>query len=85
MPQLETAYLRAYRESQDDERELIIEGFAQRNDHAARNVHSLVMRAKILGFRFEIKGNSLQNITPSGLTIHAGHWKRSRWAAGDFS
>jgi hypothetical protein len=85
MPQLETAYLRAYRESQDDERELIIEGCAQRNDHAARNVHSLVMRAKMLGFRFDIKGNALQNIAPSGLTIHAGHWKTSRWTAGDFS
>lgn len=63
MPQLETACLRAYRESGDCERELIIEGYAQRNHHAARNVHSLVMRAKILGFRFDIEGNALRSIS----------------------
>ncbi len=79
MPQLETARLRAYRESQDHERELIIEGCAQRNDHAARNIHSLVMRAKILGFRFDIEGNTLQNIAPSGSTVCAGNWKSSKW------
>jgi hypothetical protein len=72
MPQMETAYLRAYRESQSLERELIIEGCTQRNDHAARNIHSLVMRAKILGFRFDIKGNALLGISASGLAIHAG-------------
>ena len=85
MPQMETAYLRAYRESQNYERELIIEGFAQRNDHAARNVHSLVMRAKILGFRFDIKGNALHSISASGIAIHADHGKKSKWGVGDFS
>ena len=79
MPQMETAYLRAYRESQSFERELIIEGCAQRNDHAARNVHSLVMRAKILGFRFDIKGNALLSITASGLAIHASPGKTPGW------
>jgi len=83
MPQMETAYLRAYRESQNYERELIIEGFAQRNDHAARNVHSLVMRAKILGFRFDIKGDELRTISASGLTIHAGVGRHTGRAAGD--
>lgn len=62
MPQLETACLRAYRECGAYERELIIEGYAQRNHHAARNVHSLVMRAKMLGFRFDIEGNALRRI-----------------------
>ena len=78
MPQIEVAYLRTYRESQECEQELIIEGCAQRIDHAARNVHSLVMRAKILGFRFEIKGNALRSIPASGATVHVGHWKTSR-------
>lgn len=64
MPQLETAAcLRAYRECGAYERDLIIEGYAQRNQHAARNVHSLVMRAKILGFRFDIEGNALRSIS----------------------
>jgi hypothetical protein len=84
MPQIEMAYLRTYRESRDYEQELIIEGCAQRIDPAARNVHSLVMRAKILGFRFEIKGNALHNIPGSGTTVQVGHWKTSRWR-GDFS
>jgi hypothetical protein len=84
MPQIELAYLRTYRESQDFGQELIIEGCAQRVDHAARNVHSLVMRAKILGFRFEIKGNGLRNIPASGASVQVGHWKTARWR-GDFS
>jgi len=83
MPQTETAYLRAYRESEDYKRELIIEGCAQRIDHAAHNVHSLVMRAKILGFRFDIKGNALYKIHASGATTHSGNWKTSGWG-GDF-
>jgi hypothetical protein len=83
MPQIEVAYLRAYRESEDYKQELIIEGCARRIDHAARNVHSLVMRAKILGFRFDIKGNALYNIPASGVSIHSSHWKTSRWG-GDF-
>jgi hypothetical protein len=84
MPQMETGYLRAYREHIDRERELIIEGLAQRNDHAARNVHSLVMRARILGFRFDIEENALLNIPASGATVRHGSWTVSKWG-GDFS
>jgi hypothetical protein len=79
MPQMETLYLRTYRRRSDDERELIIEGCAHRNDHAARNVHSLVMRAKILGFRFDIEGNALRNIAAAGSSIQVGSWKTSKW------
>jgi hypothetical protein len=84
MPQMETVYLRVYRKSSDYERELIIEGCAQRNDHAARDVHSLVMRAKILGFRFDIEGNALRSIPTAGATVQAGSWKSSKWG-NDFS
>jgi hypothetical protein len=79
MPQIEMAYLRTYRESEDYEHELIIEGCAQRIDHAARNVHSLAMRAKILGFRFEMRGDALRSISASGASVRVGHWKASRW------
>jgi hypothetical protein len=72
MPEMETLFLRVYRKSPDGERELIIEGFAQRNDHAARNVHSLVMRAKILGFRFAVEGNALSSICATGVSVQAG-------------
>jgi hypothetical protein len=85
MPQIEMAYLRGYRAAKDHEQELIIEGCAQRIDHAARNVHSLVMRAKTLGFRFDIEGSTLHRIPASGVTICERHLKSSRWAATDFS
>jgi hypothetical protein len=81
MPRIETVYLRAYRESSDNERELIIAGCAQRNDQAARNVHSLVMRAKILGFRFDLEGNALRGIPAAGATVQVGSWKASKWGA----
>jgi hypothetical protein len=84
MPQMETLYLRTYRRCSDHERELIIEGYAQRNDHAARNVHSLVMRAKILGFRFDIDGNALRNIATAGSSAQGSPWKTARWR-GEFS
>jgi hypothetical protein len=84
MPQIETVYLRTYRESSDYVRELIIAGCAQRNDQAARNVHSLVMRAKILGFRFDIDGNALRSIPAGGATEQAGCWKASKWGT-DYS
>ena len=84
MPQMETVHLRAFRESSNYVRELVIEGFAQRNDQSARGVHSLVMRAKILGFRFDLEGNALRNLSPSGATGQVGSWRRSKWGA-DYS
>lgn len=63
MPWMATAYFRIYRESPDYKREMIIEGCAHRNDHTSRNVHSLVMRAKVLGFRFDMEGDTLREIS----------------------
>jgi len=37
-----------------------IAGCAHRKDHTARNVHSLVMRAKVLGSRFCMEGDTLR-------------------------
>jgi hypothetical protein len=82
MPEMETVHFRVYRKSSNYERELIIEGRTQRNDHAARNVHSLVMRAKILGFRFNLEGNALSTIPATGTTVHVGSWNASKWGRG---
>lgn len=63
MPQVETAHFRVYREFPDYTREMIITGCAQRNDHTSRDVHSLVMRAKVLGFRFDMEGDTLRKLS----------------------
>ena len=84
MPQMETVYLRAYRKSSEHRQELIIDGCAQRNDHAARNVHSLAMRARILGFRFNLEENALRSIPATGPTAQVVSLKPSRWRS-DFS
>ncbi len=59
MPQVQTAYFRVYRESPDFAREMIIKGYVQRNDNSSRDVHSLVMRAKVLGFHFRLENDIL--------------------------
>ncbi|MDE3188721.1 MAG: hypothetical protein KGM96_14505 [Acidobacteriota bacterium] len=59
MPQVETAYFRVYRESSDFAREMIVRGYVQRNDNCSRDVHSLVMRAKVLGFHFNLENDIL--------------------------
>jgi hypothetical protein len=62
MPQAQTAYFRAYRESSDYTPEMIITGCTHRNDHTSRDVHSLQMRARVLGFRFNMEGDILRTI-----------------------
>jgi hypothetical protein len=62
IPNVDTADLRVYRENSSFEREMIITGCVQRNDHSARNIHSIAMRAKILGFRFNLDGDILSAI-----------------------
>lgn len=53
-PDSDAAYLRIYRESPSKGRELIMTGYVQRNDNSARGVHSIAMRAKVLGFHFHL-------------------------------
>ena len=64
MPDVDTADLRVYRETANFQREMIITGCVQRNDHSSRSIHSLAMRAKILGFRFQLENDIL-------ITIHS--------------
>lgn len=59
MPDVKTADFRVYRETADHGKELIITGCTQRHDHSSRSVHSLAMRAKILGFRFHFENDTL--------------------------
>lgn len=66
-----TADLRVYRQTPGFARELIITGCVQRNDHSSRSIHSLAMRAKILGFRFYLEGDTLNRI-PVEETIRNG-------------
>lgn len=62
MPQVEAANLRVFRESQDYMREMIVTGCVHRIDQSSRDVHSIVMRAKVLGFRFHLEDDVLRNI-----------------------
>jgi len=59
-PDAESAEVRIFREYDDYRREIVITGLLHRNDNSARNVQSLVMRAKILGFRFRMEGDVLR-------------------------
>ncbi len=69
-PEVETAALRVFRESLSQSRELIIAGNAQRNDNSSRGIHSLTMRAKILGFRFNLDGDVLKRISSGEQNSH---------------
>ena len=59
MPELETAHLRIYRESAAFGREVIISGQVQRHGSSFRNVGSIAMRAKLMGFRFILENEVL--------------------------
>ena len=59
LPDVDAAYLRIYRETPARVRELIIAGHVHRNAASFRGVHSIAMRAKLLGFRFSLEGDIL--------------------------
>ena len=61
-PGAESAEVRIFRESKDYRREIVVTGLLHRNDHSAREVPSIAMRAKVLGFRFRMEDNILRNI-----------------------
>jgi hypothetical protein len=60
MPHVESVSLRVFREASHYKREMIVTGSSQRNDHTSRDLHTLVMRAKVLGFRFDLEGDQLR-------------------------
>jgi hypothetical protein len=51
-----------YRESREDAKELIITGYSHRGDKTSRDVHSIAMRAKLLGFSFDLEGEVLHKL-----------------------
>lgn len=65
-PRSEVVNARAFRETADYKRELIVCGCLYNNDNTARGVNSVVVRAKNLGFRFRMEDDVLQAIEPEG-------------------
>lgn len=63
MPDAMSAHIRIFRDGDFGRRELIMVGNTHRNDQSAREVHSLTMRAKVLGFRFRVEDDSLRTIS----------------------
>lgn len=61
-PDMEIANVRVFRESVDYKPEMIMTGCLHRGDHSARGEHSIVMRTKILGYRFRLEGDTLRKI-----------------------
>ena len=64
--EIETAHFRIYRLSPGKPREMVVTGSVQRNDNSSRWVHSLAMRAKVLGFRFCLENEILYELTGDG-------------------
>jgi len=60
MPDVDAAYLRIYRGAPLRARELIISGHVNRIAPSFRSVHSIAMRAKLLGFRFSLENDLLR-------------------------
>ncbi len=60
LPDLDAAYLRIYRQRSVHLRELIISGHVHRETPSFRSVHSIAMRAKLLGFRFSLENDALR-------------------------
>jgi hypothetical protein len=63
LPDLATARLRVYRKSSNLTRELIITGNVRRHESAFRGVHSMAMRAKLVGFRFCLENGVLSRLS----------------------
>jgi hypothetical protein len=71
---LETAQFRIYRDTQDEKREMIVTGYVQRNDHSSRRLHSLSMRARVLGFRFQLEDDILYALPKGGSRVLASNF-----------
>jgi hypothetical protein len=62
LPELGRARFRVFRESHNHSRELIIIGNVRSDESSHRGVHSLVMRAKLVGLRFEMDDGFLRRL-----------------------
>jgi len=63
LPQLDLAVLRAFRQSAREPPELIIAGSICRDDPGIHQQASLVMQAKLSGFRFSLQDGRLQSMS----------------------
>ncbi len=63
IPDLVSARVRVYRDSAAHSRELIIIGNVRRQDGPFRGVHSLAMRAKLVGLRFSLENDLLSRLS----------------------
>jgi len=63
-PDVQRAGLRMYREQEGAEAELIMIGDVERESQGLRSAASLVMQAKLHGFRFSLTGGVLERIAP---------------------
>ena len=62
LPEVDKARLRVYRASARSDGDLIIVGNSERGDNPARRIHSLAMRAQLLGFRFSLENGILHRL-----------------------
>lgn len=63
LPNLSRARFRVYREVNNYSRELIIVGNVSRHESSFRRVHSLAMRAKLVGLRFDMDDGFLRRLS----------------------
>ena len=59
LPDIDAAYLRIYRRRSSFAPDLVIAGHVHRVAPSFRRVHSIAMRAKLLGFRFSLQNEVL--------------------------
>jgi hypothetical protein len=64
-PDVQRAGLRMYRQQEGAAPELLMTGDVEREIHGLRRVASLVMRARLCGFRFSLAGGILEPIAPN--------------------
>jgi hypothetical protein len=68
-PQVQSAELKVYRESEDNVPALMMTGTVLRENKVSARVASMVMRAKLYGFRFSLDDGVLERMGSNG--VHA--------------
>jgi hypothetical protein len=68
-PRVQSAELKMYRESEDNIPALMMTGTVLRENKVSARVASMVMRAKLYGFRFSLEDGVLESMGSSG--VHA--------------
>ncbi len=61
--QVSTAELRMFRADADHGLDLVMTGTVNRSNEVMRRVSSLVMRARLCGFRFTLRGETLESMS----------------------